>query len=99
MVDKNRKVGVSQVIHNRNYQRARARALVRLSRLFQNEYKELLQGEREQDEKMGKKWIGIDINTGTAITIESYKDATEGAVDHPSDNRENEGYYGGEERE
>jgi hypothetical protein len=98
MVDKNRKVGVSQVIHNRNYQRARARALVRLSRLFQNEYKELLQGEREQDEKMGKKWVGIDNNTGAAITIESYKDSIEGAVD-PSSNREDEGYYGGEERE
>jgi hypothetical protein len=98
MVDKNRKVGVSQVIHNRNYQRARARALVRLSRLFQSEYHELLQGEREQDEKMGKKWIGIDSNTGTAITTISYKDTIEGAGD-PDNDGEDASYNEGEARE
>ena len=96
MVNKDKKVGLSQVIHNRNYQRARARALTRLSRLFQDEYQQLLEGERAKDEQMGKKWIGIDVDTGSAITIESYKDATEGAVD-PGDSGANQSYYGREE--
>lgn len=89
-------VGLSQAIHQRNYQRARSRALVRLSQAHREHYKELLEEEKARDEQMGKRWIGIDTNTGDAITIQSYKDATEGAVD-PCDNRTHESYYGGEE--
>lgn len=87
---------ISQTIHYRNYRRARGRALVRLSRDFQTEYKQYLQEEREKDEATGKTWVGFDSNTGSPITIQSYKDATEGAVD-PSDSGENQSYYGGEE--
>jgi hypothetical protein len=97
MVDKTRKVGLSQVIHNRNYQRARARALTRLSRLFQTEYQQLLEGERAKDEQMGKTWIGIDSDSGSAITIESYKDAIEGSTyTDPDNDGANEGNNGGE---
>lgn len=87
---------LNQALHHRNYQRARARALARLSRAFQTEYKQYLQEEREKDEEMGKTWLGFDSNTGSPITVQSYKDATEGAVD-PSDSGENQSYYGGEE--
>ena len=87
---------LNQALHHRNYQRARARALARLSRAFQTEYKQYLQEEREKDEAMGKTWLGFDSNTGSPITVQSYKDATEGAVD-PSDSGENQSYYGGEE--
>jgi hypothetical protein len=89
-------VGLSQAIHQRNYQRARSRALVRLSQAHREHYRELLEEEKARDEQMGKRWIGIDTSTGNAITIESYKDATEGAVD-PSDDGTNQSYYGGEE--
>ena len=81
-------VGLSQAIHQRNYQRARSRALVRLAQAHRDHYKELLEEEREKDEQMGKTWVGIDTNTGSPITIESYKDAIEGATDT---------YYGGED--
>ena len=89
-------VGLSQAIHQRNYQRARSRALVRLSQAYRDHYKELLAEEKARDAEMGKRWLSIDPDTGNAITIESYKDAVEGAVD-PDNEGENEGYYGGEE--
>ena len=90
------RASVAQTLHHRNYQRARARALVRLSRIFKDEYKQFLEEERALDESLGKTWIGLDPGTGSPITIESYKDAIEGAVD-PSNGGENESYYGGEE--
>lgn len=89
-------VGLSQAIHQRNYQRARARALVRLSQAYREHYKELLEEEKLRDTEMGKRWVGIDPDTGNAITIESYKDYAEGAVD-PSYESPNPSYYGGEE--
>jgi len=90
------RASVAQVIHHRNYQRARARALVRLSRIFKDEYKQFLEEERALDESLGKTWVGIDVNTGSPITIESYKDAVEGSVD-PDNEGENASHNGGEE--
>jgi hypothetical protein len=89
------RASVAQALHHRNYQRARARALVRLSRVFKDEYKQFLEEERELDEQTGKTWIGFDSTTGRPITIESYKDAIEGSVD-PDNEGENEGNSGGE---
>ena len=89
------RASVAQVIHHRNYQRARARALVRLSRIFKDEYKQFLEEERALDESLGKTWVGIDSSTGSPITIESYKDAVEGSVDSGNE-RENASDYGGE---
>lgn len=69
----NERASVAQVLHHRNYQRARARALVRLSRIFRDEYKQFLEEERALDESLGKTWVGIDPGTGSPITIESHK--------------------------
>jgi hypothetical protein len=52
-----------------------------------------LEREKARDEETGKRWLDI---TGNSNSIESYKDASEGAVD-PSDGGENPSYYGGEE--
>lgn len=90
------RASIEQAIQHRNYQRARARALVRLSLVYKDQYKLFLQEEREKDDATGKTWIGIDSNTGSPITIESYKDAIEGSS-HPDNEGENEGYSGGEE--
>ena len=91
----NERASIGQVIHHRNYQRARARALVRLSRVYKDQYKLFLQEEREKDEELGKTWVGIDTNTGSPITIESYKDAIESSFD-PDNEGANAGNYGGE---
>ena len=96
MVNEIKTASLNQAVYHRNYQRARARALARLSRTFQTEYKQFLQEEREKDEAMGKTWLGFDSNTGGPITVQSYKDATEGAID-PCDNGAHQSYDGGEE--
>jgi hypothetical protein len=70
--------------------------MTRLVREYPEQYAEYLQEERASDEVMGKTWVGIDRNTGSPITIESYKDAIEGAVDTQYYG-ENEGNAGGEE--
>lgn len=91
------RASIAQTLHHRNYQRARARALVRLSRIFKDEYKQFLEEERALDESMGKTWVGIDSSTGSPITIESYKDTIEGSSYTDSGNEgENKSNYGGE---
>ena len=51
-----RQVSGRQSIHYRNYRRARDRALARLSRLYPNVYRDLLEEERELDEQEGTVW-------------------------------------------
>jgi hypothetical protein len=52
-----KEVSINQAIHYRNYRRARDRALVRLSKLYPNLYKELLAEEKLSDEQEGKNWV------------------------------------------
>jgi hypothetical protein len=97
MVNENKEVGVSQTVHYRNYRRARDRALARLAKDYPEIYAEYLQEERASDETTGKTWIGIDRNSGSAITIQSYKDTIEGGTyTNPDNDGENEGNNGGE---
>lgn len=89
-------VGISQVIHQRNYRRARDRALAKLSQTFPDQYKEYLEEEKLKDEQEGKRWVAVDSTIRvTTNSIESYKDAIEGAVD-PDNEGENTSYDGGE---
>ena len=54
-------------VSNRNYRRARARAMTRLTHLFPDQYKELLEREKQNDEILGKKWTDLNGNTTVAI--------------------------------
>lgn len=92
----NERAGISQAVHYRNYRRARERALTRLAKDYPNQYTEYLQEEKASDETTGKRWLGIDPDTGRPITIESYKDAIEGSVD-PDNEGENTSDNAGEE--
>ena len=49
----------TQAVRQRNYRRARDRALTRLSNDYPNVYRAYLEEEIEADEKMGKKWFDI----------------------------------------
>ena len=49
----------AQAVRQRNYRRARDRALARLSRDYPNVYRAYLEEEVEADEQMGKKWFDI----------------------------------------
>ena len=45
-----------KAVRDRNYRRARDRALVRLAQLYPDTYKQLLEIEKAFDEQEGKKW-------------------------------------------
>jgi hypothetical protein len=59
--------------------------MTRLVQEYPELYLEYLQEERASDETTGKTWVDIDRNSGTAITIESYKDTIEGSIDPDND--------------
>jgi len=91
-----KQVSGKQSIHYRNYRRARDRALVRLSHLYADEYKQLLVEERELDEQEGKKWIGVADNTRLTITTHTRANAVPAFTGGPADAGENESNNGGE---
>jgi hypothetical protein len=84
-----------KAIRDRNYRRARDRALVRLAHLYPDTYKQLLEMEKIEDEKQGKTWISID--GSTVISVGIHTRAT-GADDlaYTSNAGANEGNNGGE---
>jgi len=48
-----------QAVAQRNYRRARDRALARLAQKYPNVYRELYEEEKERDKLEGKKWNSI----------------------------------------
>jgi hypothetical protein len=61
--DKRMASAAKQAVYYRNYRRARDRALIKLSHLHPEDYKELLEKEKVSDEQEGKTWI--DLNGAT----------------------------------
>ena len=49
----------NMAVRQRNYRRARDRALAKLSTEFKERYLELLAEEKEKDEKEGKRWHNL----------------------------------------
>jgi hypothetical protein len=62
------KAAADQAVRQRNYRRARERALTRLANDYPNVYRAYLEEEKEADENMGKKWLDIDGNTKPAAS-------------------------------
>ena len=67
MSDKKIEAAKRQYVHNRNWRRARDRALVKLARIHRDEYRELLKREKANDEAQGRKWLDIDGTTSTTV--------------------------------
>jgi hypothetical protein len=64
MANEKRLQGAARIaVSNRNYRRARDRALVRLANLYPDQYKDLLKEEKENDKALGKEWIDLDGRT------------------------------------
>jgi len=59
---------VNRAVWFRNYQRARARAMTKLTQLYPETYKQLFEIERSIDEQEGKSWIDINGNTRLDIS-------------------------------
>jgi predicted AAA+ superfamily ATPase len=62
------KAAADQAVRQRNYRRARERALTRLANAFPDIYRAYLEEEKDIDENMGKKWLDIDGNTSLTNT-------------------------------
>jgi hypothetical protein len=61
--EKRLKTASNRAVYQRNYRRARDRALAKLANSYKEEYLDLLEEEMRADEKMGKKWLDLDGNT------------------------------------
>ena len=66
-VSRRTQTATRKAIRDRNYRRARDRALVRLAHLYPDTYKQLLELEKIEDEKQGKTWISIDGSTNVPV--------------------------------
>jgi hypothetical protein len=94
MERESKQVSGSQVVHYRNYRRARDKALVRLAHLYPDTYKQLLDEQRKFDEQEGKNWF-IDSNSRLTVNVRTRANGTP-TVAKDSGGGENEGYNGGE---
>jgi len=83
----------NMAVRQRNYRRARDRALVKLAQLYPETYKDLLEREKAIDEAQGRKWIDID---GTTNNVDIRTVATVTPTGKAGNERENEGDNGGE---
>jgi hypothetical protein len=94
MTDRRVGVALNAAVRQRNYRRARDRALAKLAQRFPDDYRELMEKEKESDEQLGKKWLDI---TGATITgfVDTRANST-AARPQAADNGEDEGDRGGE---
>jgi hypothetical protein len=83
----------NMAVRQRNYRRARDRALVKLAQLYPETYKELLEREKANDETQGRKWLDIDGNT---TGVDTRSTATFARTGETSNRGEDEGDNGGE---
>jgi hypothetical protein len=81
----------NMAVRQRNYRRARDRALVKLAQLYPDTYKELLEREKANDEAQGRKWIDIDGNTNSVDTRPTSTPTPAGQADHQGKNQGNNG--------
>ena len=91
-----KEVSGKQAIEYRNYRRARDRALIRLSHLYADAYKQLLVEERELDEQDGKKWVGIPDSTRITITTHTRANSVPDVAGRTDYESAYESYNGGE---
>jgi hypothetical protein len=66
-----------RAVRERNYRRARERALTRLANAHPEHYKELFERESLNDEILGKKWINIDGDLAPIPTSIESSDSSE----------------------
>jgi hypothetical protein len=90
-----KQVSGKQSIHYRNYRRARDRALVRLSHLYPNLYRDLLAEEKELDEQEGTVWSLVG-DGKLSISTRTRANAVPDVAGRTDYERADESYNGGE---
>ena len=94
MSERRIKAAANQAVYYRNYRRARDRAFTRLAQAYPEQYKQYLEEEKANDERMGKKWL--DITGATAASQLDTRASTTTARPQAGNNGEDEGNNGGE---
>jgi hypothetical protein len=96
MNDTSRRVetALKQAVRQRNYRRVRDRALARLSNLYPDQYRELLEEERLADEAQDKTWLDITGRTRSSVGLPATYNA--GETTQRLSGSEQEGNVGGE---
>jgi hypothetical protein len=94
MTDRRVATVMNMAVRQRNYRRARDRALVKLAQLHPEIYQWLLEKEKASDEQLGKKWIDITGNT----TVNNLDTRADGSLTRgkASNNSAYKGNAGGE---
>jgi hypothetical protein len=77
-IDKRIRGAKRMAVRQRNYRRARDRAMTRLATAYPETYKELLEQEKIVDEQMGKKWLDIDGSTSQSMDLDASTSPTGG---------------------
>jgi hypothetical protein len=91
-----KEVSGKQAIHYRNYRRARDRALVRLSHLYPNVYRDLLAEEKDNDQTEGKNWVAGNTRVSVTLGVRSRPTRSKGrTTKRPKRGRKNKGNNGG----
>ena len=67
MENRRLETAVKMAVRQRNYQRVRARALVRLAKAHREEYKIYLEEEKNNDHTQGKTWTNLNGNTSSSL--------------------------------
>jgi hypothetical protein len=83
-------------VGQRNYRRARDRAMTRLATAYPETYKELLEQEKIVDEQMGKKWLDIDGSTGQSMDLDASTSPTGGGEGNKASSSPDKSNDGGE---
>jgi hypothetical protein len=94
-VEKRTATAKRKTVRDRNYRRARDRALVRLAHLYPDTYKQLLEMEKIEDEKQGKNWISIDGTTVLSVGVHTRANSVPDVAGRTDYQSADEGYNGG----
>jgi len=65
-LDRRTRSAAKRAVFQRNYRRARDRALVKLAQAYPDQYRQLLEEERANDEAEGKAWVDLGGPGGVA---------------------------------
>ena len=93
MTERRVATAMNMAVRQRNYRRARERALTALAQQYPDNYKELLEREKARDEEEGRKWLDIHGTTSIMDTRSATTVSTGAETNHQSTN---ESYNGGE---
>ncbi len=94
MTDRRVGTALNAAVRQRNYRRARDRALAKLAQRFPDDYRELMEKEKESDEQLGKKWL--DITGATTASLVDTRATATAARASDLHNSEDESDNGGE---